>query len=348
MPQQVAKYMATRLRITETDQSTFSRSPESGCAEQSSAGVARQMFPPAIAWLFLCGIWSATWLFLRLGVRDFPPLTFAWLRGVLAALVLGVIVGVRRPTFPRELRDWGLMATTGLMAFAMNYALLSWAEQFISSGLGALLSSTVPLFGLMIAHHHVPAERLTFIKGFGVLMGIAGVGLIFSSQLMAKGSMAMWGCLAVLSASFTIAYSQVLVKSRGAHLDRGLLTTVQMCFACVPLLIAGLVVDGNPLRFRWTVLTVVSLSYLALVGSVLGSLIFYWLVKKIAVTQTQLVFLMTPLGAVLLGMLVLDERLSWRIAAGGAAVLGGVSLIVTRNLRTMLAGRERRTATKKG
>jgi Putative FMN-binding domain len=109
----------------------------------------------------------------------------------------------------------------------------------------------------LIAHHHVPAERLTFIGAFGVLVGIGGVGLIFSSQLMAKGSMARWGCLAVLLASFTIAYSHVPVKSRGAHLDRGLLTAVQMCFACVPLLIAGLVVDGNPLRFRWTVLTVV-------------------------------------------------------------------------------------------
>ena len=182
----------------------------------------------------------------------------------------------------------------------------------------------------MIAHHHVPAERLTITKAFGVLMGIAGVALIFSNQLMAKGSMALWGCLAVLLASFAIAYAHVLVKSRGAHLDRGVLTAVQICFACVPLLIIGLVVDGNPLRFRWTVLTVVSLSYLALVGSVIGSLIFYWLVKKIAVTTTQLVFLVVPLGAVLLGMLVLDERLSWRIMAGGAAVLCGVSLIMIR------------------
>lgn len=234
------------------------------------------------------------------------------------------------------------MALTGLMAFGMNYALLSWAEQFISAGLGALLSSTVPLFSLMIAHHHIPTERLTFTKIFGVLMGIAGVAVIFSSQLIAKGSMAMWGCLAVLLASFSVAYSHVLVKSRGAHLDRGVLTAVQMCVACIPLLIAGLVVDGNPLRFRWTVLTVVSLSYLALIGSALGSLIFYWLVKKIAVTKTQLVFLILPLGAVLLGMLVLDEQLTWRIAAGGAAVLSGVSLIATRNLRTMFTGRERK------
>ena len=299
----------------------------------------RQVILTTFAWLMVCAIWSGTWLFLKVGLRDLPPLSFAWLRGLLAALVLVIIVSLRRTTWPRKVSDWRLMAMTGLMVFAINYALLCWAEQFISAGLGALLASTVPLFGLVIAHRHVPGERMTFTKVFGVLLGIAGVGVIFSGQLISKGSTAMWACIAVLLASLATAYAHVLVKSRGAHLDRGVLTAAQMCFACIPLIVAGLVVEGSPLRFRWTTQSIVALCYLALLGTVVASLIFYWLVREIAVTKTQLVFLMTPLGAVLLGVLVLDERLSWRVTAGGAAVLAGVSLMITQKRKTKLTGK---------
>lgn len=302
--------------------------------------LSRRLILLTLAWLLLFGIWSGTWLFLKVGLRDLPPLSFAWLRALLAAIVLVVIVSLRRTRWPRKFSDWWLMAMSGLMVFAINYGLLCWAEQFISAGLGALLASTVPLFGLVIAHRQIPGERLTFPKVFGVLIGIAGVGVIFSGQLIAKGSTAMWACIAVLVASFATAYAHVLVKARGAHLDRWVLTAAQMCFACIPLVLAGLVVEGSPFRFGWSGLSIVALCYLALLGSVVASLIFYWLVREIAVTKTQLVFLMTPLGAVLLGILVLDERLSWRVIAGGAAVLGGVSLIVTRNLRPIMTGRK--------
>ena len=113
------------MAIIETNASTSTRSRSDLLNGRVKCWV-RQLILPAIAWLLLCGIWSATWLFLRLGVRDFPPLTFAWVRGVIAASALGLIVGARRPKLPRELRDWGLMAITGLLVFAVNYLLLSW------------------------------------------------------------------------------------------------------------------------------------------------------------------------------------------------------------------------------
>lgn len=222
------------------------------------------------------------------------------------------------------------MSISGTLFFAVNYALIFWGAQHLSAGLGALLASTVPLFGLLVAHHQVPGDGITRRKLAGVLLGVAGVAAIFSSQLGIKSSSAIWGGAAVLLGSFCVALAAVLVKSRGAHLDRGILMAGQMCFALLPLSVIGLIAEGNPLRFNWTSMSLASVVYMALVGTVSAGLMFNWLVKEIAVTKTMLIFLVVPLVAVTLGILFLGERLTFPIAIGGTGILVGVALSRTR------------------
>jgi len=284
-----------------------------------------------IVWLLLCLIWGSTWLFIKLGLEDLPPFTFAGIRFVIAAIILLLIVAVRRTPMPRELSDWRLMATTGLLSFALNYGLLFWGGQYVSSGLAALLQAIIPAFGMVIAHRHLPGERITLTKICGVLLGIAGVGVIFSDQLRIEGTFALWGSAAIIVGAFGVAYANVLVKARGGHLDPATLAAVQMCFGLVPLLIIGSLTEGSPLNFRWTPTALLSLLYLALVGSALAFLLFYWLVKRVDVTKTMLIALVTPLLAVMLGRLVLNEQLTWRALAGGACIIAGVTLIVMRS-----------------
>src|SRR5215213_1575847 len=137
----------------------------------------------AIVFLILSAIWGSTWLFIKLGLEDLPPLTFAGVRFVIAAAVLYAFLLSRRVPLPRARRDWGLMAVTGLLAFTLNYGLLFWGEQYVSSGLAAVLQATIPAFGLVIAHRYLPGERITPVKVVGVLLGITGVGIIFSNQM---------------------------------------------------------------------------------------------------------------------------------------------------------------------
>jgi drug/metabolite transporter (DMT)-like permease len=288
------------------------------------------MSAPVIVWLLLSIIWGSTWLFIKLGLQDLPPFTFAGIRFVIAASILGLIIALRRVPLPRERRDWLLIMGTGLMAFGVNYGLLFWGEQRTSSGLAAILQTIIPVFGLVIAHHHLPAERITWRKLAGVAVGIAGVGLIFSDQLIGGGASAFKGSVAIVVGAFAVAYSNVLVKARGGHLDAAVLAAGQMICGLIPLLIIGVAFEGNPLKFHWTPLAFVSLFYLALVGSSLAFLLFYWLVLRMEVTKIMLISLVTPLVAVLLGKLVLDEGLTWRIAAGGAAIMAGIGLIVKR------------------
>lgn len=279
-----------------------------------------------VVWLVLCLVWGSTWLFIKLGLADLPPFTFAGLRFGLAALPLAAFTALRRPPFPTAPTDWALMLLTGVSTFTITYGLVFWAEQYISSGLAALLFATFPLFGLLIAHGQLPTERLTRRRLAGVVVGVAGVAVVFSNQLAGTGPLAIGGSAAVVLSAAVAAYTDVVIKRRAGHLDPAVLTLVQMVAGAIPLLAIGISLEGSPFAFRWTPVGVLSLVYLAFVGSALAFVLLYWLIRHMQVTHTMLITLVTPLVAVVLGMLVLREALTWRIAIGGLAILCGVAL----------------------
>ena len=286
-----------------------------------------------LVWLVLCLIWGSTWLFIKVGLEDLPPLTFAGIRFVVACLILFSLISARRLRLPRTRSDWLLLAFTGVLSFSLNYGLLFWGEQYISSGLASLLQATIPAFGLVIAHFYLPGERLTWARIAGVLLGVAGVAIVFSNQLEVAGPKALAGSVALVSSSFFVAYSNVLVKARGKHLDPAILAAGQMCFGLIPLLLIGIPLEGNPLHFHWTTMAFVALFYLAVVGSVIAFLLYYWLVHNMDVTKSMLIALVTPVVAVVLGMLVLHEELHWRTLAGGGLIMAGISIIVIRRTK---------------
>jgi drug/metabolite transporter (DMT)-like permease len=283
-----------------------------------------------LVWLILCGIWGSTWLFIKLGLADLPPITFAGIRFVISCAILFPLVWLRHLTLPKSRSDWFLLVGTGVMSFSLNYGLVFWAEQYITSGLAALLQAMLPAFGLILAHIYVPAERMTWVKIGGVILGVCGVGVVFSNQLAISGRLALAGCVAMVLSAFFAAYSNVLVKTHGKNLNPAVIAAYQMFFGLIPLLLYGLAFEGNPLTFRWTALAILCLVYLAIVGSVIAFLLYYWLMQNMDVTKTMLISLVTPVVAVILGMLVLDEQLSWRTLVGGAMIIAGIGFIVVR------------------
>jgi len=286
-----------------------------------------------LVWLILCGIWGSTWLFIKLGLEDLPPLTFAGIRFVIACLLLFAFIRFRGVKLPTSKDDWLLLAITGVLSFTLNYGLLFWGEQFISSGLAAVLQATIPAFGLVIAHFYLPGERMTWARIFGVALGVCGVGIVFSNQLALSGGKALAGCVALVFSSFFVAYSNVLVKARGKNLEPSVIAAGQMFFGMIPLLLIGIPLEGNPLKFHWTVMAVVAMFYLAIVGSVLAFLLYYWLVHNMDVTKSMLIALVTPVVAVVLGMIVLREQLNWRTIAGGVTIMLGIAFIVVEKTR---------------
>src|SRR5215204_3740183 len=270
-----------------------------------------------LVWLVLCVIWGSTWLFIKLGLEALPPIIFA-------------IIRIRRLRLPSARADWILLAITGILSFALNYGLVFWGEQYISSGLAALLQATIPAFGLVFAHFHLPGERLSWARIGGVVLGVCGVGVVFSNQLAVAGNQALAGCVALILSSIFAAYSNVLVKAYGKNLDPAILSGGQMFFGLLLLLAVGIPLEGNPLHFRWTPMAFVALFYLAIVGSVIAFLLYYWLVLNMDVTNSMLIALVTPVVAVILGMIVLEEEIGWRTLVGGAMIISGIAFIVLR------------------
>jgi drug/metabolite transporter (DMT)-like permease len=136
-----------------------------------------------VVWWVTCLLWSSVWLCIKIGVGDVPPATFASARLVIALLVLLPIFALRRVPLPRERRDWLLIGATGFLLLGLNYALLYWGAQYITSGLSAVLQAATPAFGLMFAHVLSDDERFTGWQIAGLLLGVLGVGVIFADQL---------------------------------------------------------------------------------------------------------------------------------------------------------------------
>jgi drug/metabolite transporter (DMT)-like permease len=290
-----------------------------------------------IVWLILCGIWGSTWLFIKLGLADLPPLTFAGIRFLFASSILIVLILARGVRWPRERRDWVVIAVVGLLQFSLNYGLVFWGEQKISSGLAAVLQSTFPAFGLVIAHFYLPDEPITAKKVVGVLLGFTGVAIIFSQQLSIAGRSALLGSIALVLSAFCGSYGNVLVKAYGTQVDPFVLAAGQMLCGFPPLLTLGIATEGNPFHFHWTPRAVMALAYLVIVGSVLAFTLLYWLVRNMDVVNTMLIALVTPVVAVLLGMIVLKEQLNWRLFAGAACIISGLGFIVLRKRQKSIA-----------
>src|ERR1043166_3667937 len=150
-----------------------------------------------IVWVILCGIWGSTWLFIKLGLKDLPPLTFAGIRFVFASSILVAIILARGVRWPRKRNEWLVIVVVGWLQFSLNYGLVFWGEQRIPSGLAAVLQSTFPAFGLVIAHFYLPEEPITPKKVAGVLLGFIGIAVIFSHQLSIAGQSALLGSIAL-------------------------------------------------------------------------------------------------------------------------------------------------------
>jgi drug/metabolite transporter (DMT)-like permease len=280
-----------------------------------------------VAFVALCLIWSSTWLAIKFGLRDLPPISFAAIRFVIAVVVLLAISIGRVRLIPSDRGDFKLLAWTGVLMFCVNYALLFWAELYVSSGLSAVLQATIPIFGMVFAHFVIPSEPLRGARIAGAVLALGGVAVICSRLLDFGGLLAFWGGVGIVFGAAGAAFSNVLLKARAIRLAPAMIAAWQMIFGLVPLIVAGLLFEGNPLHFHWTARATFCLFYLAIPGSALAFLLLYWLMPRMSVTNLQTISFITPPGAVLFGWLLGGERFNLWSLSGGALILIGVWLI---------------------
>jgi probable blue pigment (indigoidine) exporter len=281
-----------------------------------------------LVWWVACLLWSAGWLFLKVGLRDLPPLTFAATRLALAFVVLATIVTMRDEW--RTLRGASLpaIAGSGVLLLGVNYALTFWGAQYLPSAITSVLQATSPVFGFLIGTA-IGAERFSMARAAALPIGVGGVALISRGQVDA-GNLSSLGSAAVLGGAACAAIAYAIVKQRAVHLPPSVMVATQTLCALVPLSIAAWALEGSPLDARWSRSALFALLYLSIASSVVAFWLNYWLLKRVTATTVLAMGLVQPLIAAALGALILGERFGAAAAVGGVAVLVSAAIILRK------------------
>lgn len=277
----------------------------------------------------LCAIWGTTWAAIQIGLEGVPPFTGAALRFALAGAMLLALALARRVPLGRSRREIGLWVANGLLSFVVCYGLVYWAEQWVPSGLAAVLFATYPLFVAMLAHVALPAESLRRLELLGIVVGFAGVATIFSADFAALGGERVaLGALLLLLSPVAAAGGSVAVKRWGGGIHPFSLTAAPMLGAALALgAIAWVTERARPVA--WNVVSVSALLYLTIAGSVVAFSLYYWLLAHVPVKRVALIAYVVPVVAMVIG-LFRGEPLTLRTIAGSLLVVAGVALTVQR------------------
>jgi drug/metabolite transporter (DMT)-like permease len=302
--------------------------PRPGAAALADRGGTTGIMTVALFSL-LCLIWGSTWLVIKVGYGGLGPFNIAALRFVVAGTVMSALVPVLRADWPRGREQWSVVLVVGTLLFALDYGLIYWAEQWLESGITAVLFAVMPILTAIAAHVYLPAERLTPRRMGGALVAFLGVVALFGDSLRFDPAL-LWPMAAIVASAGFAAMASVFAKRHGGALHPAALNAPAMMIGALLLAGASLVVgDGLALpreRAGWW-----AVGYLAVLGSVVTFLIYFRLLKTWKATTMSYIAIITPVIALALGWLVRDERLTLWSLAGGVLVLAGVALAVAGN-----------------
>jgi drug/metabolite transporter (DMT)-like permease len=270
-------------------------------------------------------IWSSTWVAIKIGLEDCPPLLGAGIRFAAAGLVLLVFAAARG----RSLRtDTWLAAILALMPFALAYGLVYWGEQHIPSGLAAVLFGVLPLYTAFLGAVFLPDQPLRGRLVAGILIAIGGLALAFAESAdSGDPELALAGAAALALAPLGASVGNISLKLRAGELDAVALNGWGMLGGGALLLVASLLGEswGDA---SWTAESVGSIAYLALIGSAVPFVALTVLLRHISAQATSFLAMLLPFGALLFGAALYSEALTTR-ALGGAALVA-VGLLVAQ------------------
>ena len=275
----------------------------------------------------LCFIWGSTWLVIKVGYGGLGPFNVASLRFFLAGAVLAAIVPLAGARWPRGSTEWALVLWVGIVLFGADYGLIYWAEQYIDSGLTAILFATLPLITIAFAHLYLPGDRITVRKLSGTLLAFFGVAALFGDRVRLDAS-TIGPMLAVIASAVCAATAGVASKRHGTALHPASINAPAMLVGAATLLAASWAA-GEGFGLPRDAATWSAVIYLAIAGSVVTFLVYFSLLKTWSVTSLSFISVFTPAIALLLGFIFLDERPTTWTAIGAALILAGVALALT-------------------
>lgn len=278
-------------------------------------------------------VWGCTFPIVKLSVREIPPLTLVLLRVGIAAIALWLIMRATNVAVPRGRRVWSMFFVMGFLGAALPWILFFWGQQYLPSGVGAIMNATTPLWAAVLGHFMLADERLTGSRLAGVLVGFAGVAVLVGPDLLLRAgdSLVAQGAIG-LSAVF-YALSGIYAR-RFAPLGLAPMQSAfgQMATATIIIAPVALVYD-MPWRLPPPgAFTIAAVVFLAVVATALGFVMFFRVLASAGATNVMLVTLLVPATATALGVTLLGETVEVRHVLGMGVIVFGLLLMDGRVL----------------
>jgi drug/metabolite transporter (DMT)-like permease len=277
-------------------------------------------------------IWGSSFLWIKIAVSEISPAMLVSFRALFAAIGLAVVLYVSK-TANLKKEQWKsaliVFFLLGLFNIALPIGLISWAEQYIDSGIASILNSTVPLFTIIIAPIFLKDDQFSVQKFAGLIVGFFGVVLIFSPELGKGFNQNLAGQGIMLLAAASYACAGVFARLKTKEFPVQMQSFLQLFMATIIMWVFTFSFD-RPLVYPTLPITWIALLWLGLLGSCVATLLFFQLLHSVGPTRTVLVTYVFPLVGVVLGAVFLQERLHWEALAGGLLIISGIVLV---NLR---------------
>lgn len=288
-----------------------------------------------MAYLFLIllgSIWGASYLFIKLGGEYVTPVTLVAMRTTVAGIVLFLALLVRGEKLP-PLRApiWRHFIVIGLLNSVVPYTLITWGEVHVPSGLAAILVGAMPIFTVLLAHWLTHDEKLSQRKILGIIAGFIGVVILFMPDVLQAATANLLGGVAVVVAALSYAYATIYARRHFKGQPHVTVAFGQMLTASLFLIPASLFLE-HPWTLTPTPLALGAILTLAILGTAIAYMLYYWLIEHVGATRTSLVTYISPVIAVILGAVYLHEELQWTTVAGLVLIIAGVGLVTNIQL----------------
>jgi len=287
-----------------------------------------------IVYAIACIIWGSTWMAIRISLDSFTPFLSAGFRFLLASVFIYSLMKFKGIKIQTDKLSVTLYLLMGFFSFVIPFGLVYWGEQFVPSGLASVLFAVNPFFVAIFSYYFIASEKVGAHKIIGIVLGFAGLLVIFSENLIGDIPIYLPGMLAVVISAIMQGGLQVTIKKYGGNLHPLSMNLVPMIIAGVVMTLIGYFFEDMS-KVEFTSSGYLSVAYLALFGSLVTFTSYYWLLKRVSVIVLSLIAFITPIIALILGWIFLSEELSARHLIGSFLVLLGVLSATLGNIRSM-------------
>ena len=278
--------------------------------------------------ILLAIIWGSSFFNIKIATYSYDPITLALVRVIFASIPLVILCKFKKIRIEAFSKNWGKYALIGLINIAIPFVLIAIGTAKINSYLAAILMSTTPLSGSVLAHFFIKDEKLSIFKSFGVLIGFSGIILLFFDKVIINSDNYIYALVTILGSTFYCIGGLLTLRLKNKKNEN--VTTSTTLWSVIFLLPCSLMIE-TPWNSNPTLASTISLLYLGVIATGLAWLIrFRILTVNGLVFQTQVAYLI-PIFGIIFGYFVMDEIITWRVLFSLVIILSGIYIFKKNN-----------------